>query len=354
MAMPGRKFSASAEYRYGFNGKENDNDVKGEGNQQDYGMRIYDPRIGKFLSVDPITSKYPELTPYQFASNRPIDGIDLDGLEYLNYNSSMYRFVTTGPTSETALATVYENIPTQLQNPQTCGLKFSAYRPKNSDGTEYDPTRQGAMFFDNSRYNRGSAQFNGTASDGKSTKDIVSLNGNAIPGVSTTTGDKTSMTNTPNAGNLGAAAGVLGSNGVSGIGQNAWNYLLPWSEQAGLNKEAEKRIGFNKAVDYLDNSVTNGILPTGVWSAIIGSGETMTPQLRGGIINFMADGALDFTKPKSSLKAAWYGIQMLRNNGVDIQSKTKESINSLLEAYKKGGGGTEYDSINQYYENKDD
>jgi RHS repeat-associated protein len=69
-------------YRYGFNGKENDNEVKGEGGQQDYGMRIYDPRIGKFLSVDPITRAYPELTPYQFASNRPIDGIDLDGKEW--------------------------------------------------------------------------------------------------------------------------------------------------------------------------------------------------------------------------------------------------------------------------------
>ncbi|QJB36316.1 hypothetical protein HF329_31980 [Chitinophaga oryzae] len=69
-------------YRYGFNGKENDNEIKGEGNQQDYGFRIYDPRIAKFLSVDPITKQYPELTPYQFASNRPIDGIDQDGLEY--------------------------------------------------------------------------------------------------------------------------------------------------------------------------------------------------------------------------------------------------------------------------------
>jgi len=45
-------------------------------------MRIYDTRLGKFLSVDPFTKKYPELTPYQFASNRPIDGLDLDGLEY--------------------------------------------------------------------------------------------------------------------------------------------------------------------------------------------------------------------------------------------------------------------------------
>jgi hypothetical protein len=45
-------------------------------------MRVYDPRAGRFLSVDPITSKYPELTPYQFASNRPVDGVDQDGLEW--------------------------------------------------------------------------------------------------------------------------------------------------------------------------------------------------------------------------------------------------------------------------------
>ncbi len=45
-------------------------------------MRIYDGRLGRFLSVDPISKKYPELTPYQFASNSPISGIDEDGLEY--------------------------------------------------------------------------------------------------------------------------------------------------------------------------------------------------------------------------------------------------------------------------------
>lgn len=52
MVMPGRNWSSST-YRYGFNGKENDNEIKGTGNQQDYGMRIYDPRLGRFLSVDP-------------------------------------------------------------------------------------------------------------------------------------------------------------------------------------------------------------------------------------------------------------------------------------------------------------
>src|SRR5690606_9621159 len=51
--MPGRAWTLGDAYRYGFNGKENDNEVKGEGNQQDYGMRIYDTRLGRFLSVDP-------------------------------------------------------------------------------------------------------------------------------------------------------------------------------------------------------------------------------------------------------------------------------------------------------------
>ena len=69
--IPGRSIQSSA-YRYGFNGKENDTETQ----IQDYGMRIYNPRLGKFLSVDPLMTHYPFLTPYQFASNRPVDGID--------------------------------------------------------------------------------------------------------------------------------------------------------------------------------------------------------------------------------------------------------------------------------------
>ena len=81
--LPGRTYRNNGQQlKYGYNGKENDNEVKGEGNQQDYGMRISDPRLGRFLSVDPMTKNFAELTPYQFASNRPIDGIDMDGLEY--------------------------------------------------------------------------------------------------------------------------------------------------------------------------------------------------------------------------------------------------------------------------------
>jgi len=76
----GGAYGTAGRYRYGFNGKENDNEVKGVGNQQDYGMRIYDPRIGYFLSKDPLQTKYPELSPYVFAGNNPIQFSENAGL----------------------------------------------------------------------------------------------------------------------------------------------------------------------------------------------------------------------------------------------------------------------------------
>jgi RHS repeat-associated protein len=57
-------------YRFGFNGKEMDNEVSGGGNSYDYGFRIYNPRLGRFLSTDPLTSSFPYYTPYQYAGNK--------------------------------------------------------------------------------------------------------------------------------------------------------------------------------------------------------------------------------------------------------------------------------------------
>ena len=67
MGMVGRSYSGE-EYRYGYNRKENDNETK----TQDYGMGIYKPDLGKFLSLDPLEPKFPFLSPFQFASNSPI------------------------------------------------------------------------------------------------------------------------------------------------------------------------------------------------------------------------------------------------------------------------------------------
>jgi len=79
--LPGRSFNSN-KYSFGFNGKLKDDQwYNVTGSMYDYGFRMYDSRIIRFNSVDPLTKKYPMLTPYQFASNTPIWGVDLDGLE---------------------------------------------------------------------------------------------------------------------------------------------------------------------------------------------------------------------------------------------------------------------------------
>jgi RHS repeat-associated protein len=85
--------SSSPNYRYGFNGKEKDQAGEFSAGQThyDYGFRIYNPVWGKFLSVDPLTASYSMLTPYQFASNTPIQAIDLDGLEAAPSDCSCYE-----------------------------------------------------------------------------------------------------------------------------------------------------------------------------------------------------------------------------------------------------------------------
>ncbi|MBK7010194.1 MAG: RHS repeat-associated core domain-containing protein [Saprospiraceae bacterium] len=80
MVMNDRKGSyTTQDYRYGYNGKENDNEVKGESNQQDYGFRVYDPRVGRFLSVDPLKDQFSGWSPYNYTMNSPINMIDPDG-----------------------------------------------------------------------------------------------------------------------------------------------------------------------------------------------------------------------------------------------------------------------------------
>lgn len=79
--MPGRNYNAP-DYRYGFNGKEKDDEIDGvTGSDYDYGMRMYDARLGRFMSVDPLTNKFAFYSPYQYAGNTPIMASDLDGAE---------------------------------------------------------------------------------------------------------------------------------------------------------------------------------------------------------------------------------------------------------------------------------
>ena len=79
MKMGGFSYQQGTEKRLGYNGKEWHQEL-GLG-LYDYGFRWYDPAIARFPSVDPLAEDFTHYTPFQYAGNKPIKFIDLDGLE---------------------------------------------------------------------------------------------------------------------------------------------------------------------------------------------------------------------------------------------------------------------------------
>ena len=103
MLLPNRHGSSN-EYRYGFQGQEKDDEIKGEGNSVNYKYRMHDPRVGRFFATDPLEKEYVYNSPYAFSENRVIDGIELEGLEFL-YNSDGKFLKKLGKSNEILIQT---------------------------------------------------------------------------------------------------------------------------------------------------------------------------------------------------------------------------------------------------------
>ncbi len=74
--MPGRSGNLDGvDDRFGFTGQEKDAMT----GYYHFGARYYEPRIGRFLSVDPEADEFPGVSPYAYALNSPLELIDPDG-----------------------------------------------------------------------------------------------------------------------------------------------------------------------------------------------------------------------------------------------------------------------------------
>lgn len=133
---------SGGDYRYGFQGQEADDEIKGEGNSYNYSYRMHDPRIGRFFAVDPLAEKYPHNSPYAFSENMVIHMVELEGLEaaesesqsgytYSGKNKSGSYNVSSGETPE-----ALSQIPSEsLRDP---GFDEYLYEPTaTSEGAWY-------------------------------------------------------------------------------------------------------------------------------------------------------------------------------------------------------------------------
>ncbi len=92
--LPGRTWNADG-YRFGFNGQEKDDEVKGSGNSYDFGARIHDVRLGRMLSVDPLFKQFADESSYIFGGNCPVFLVDENGEKKITYITILNQDNTT-------------------------------------------------------------------------------------------------------------------------------------------------------------------------------------------------------------------------------------------------------------------
>jgi RHS repeat-associated protein len=82
---PGWGYKCAGRYRYGFNGKESDDEVSVGDGSYDFGARIYDARLGRWWSVDSCYREFCGDSPYMSFRNSSIRYLDMDGNKWVNY-----------------------------------------------------------------------------------------------------------------------------------------------------------------------------------------------------------------------------------------------------------------------------
>jgi RHS repeat-associated protein len=128
--------------RYTFSAKERDS----ESGYSYFGARYYDSDLSIWISVDPMSDKYPSLSPYNYCANNPIMLIDPNGKEpILPYAGTVGGFVKfiNGLSSGIGTSTGAMAHAAMLRMGAINGMKPANTGPFNTTANRYIYTEKG-------------------------------------------------------------------------------------------------------------------------------------------------------------------------------------------------------------------
>ncbi len=231
--MPTRSWNdPNAKYKYGFNGKEKDNEVNVDGGDYDYGARIYDSRLGRWLSLDPLQAKFSNVSAYNFSLNTPIMMKDPDG------KSAVVSINAAGEVTITAHFVLYGSATGKLTADDIAHFAQNIELMLNAAMTEYMAANDGGIVIDGVK--RTSVNFNISAEvmDETLAKTALSSNtdfknnyysveeGGSVSSAEFNSEDKVDNENKPYKDNLGGNTGRLRLSDLTDKGKSTIGLLL--------------------------------------------------------------------------------------------------------------------------------
>jgi len=155
--LEGNWNGAAGAYKKQYNGKEWHDDLGL--NLNDYGARWYDPAIGRWGTIDPLSEKYRNLSPYNYVANNPIIKIDPSGMNSEDPKSQ--AITSTHTDSNGKVVAVFDDGDLGVYSHWDWEKDKAAYSATNTsaNGTKRGETLLWNSFADDRNHPQGYIQF---------------------------------------------------------------------------------------------------------------------------------------------------------------------------------------------------